>query len=65
MSFEHAFFPEVREEFAPRHVLHEHVDVFGVLGKSSEVDLDEDISTMKGCEIELKILYSLLMWSTC
>lgn len=53
------------EELTPRHVLHEHVEVAGVLRESLEVDLRGGRGTMKGWEMELKMRYSLEMWSTC
>lgn len=65
MGFEHPFFAEVSKQLSSRNIFHEHVDVFGGLGKSREVDLSWLRLTMKGWEMELRILYSLLMWSTC
>jgi hypothetical protein len=65
VRLEHAFLAEVREELTSRNVLEEHVELSCVLRESLEGDLDGRRDTIKGCEIELRIRYSLAMWSTC
>jgi hypothetical protein len=65
VGFEHAFLAEMVEEFSSGDVFHEHVDIFGVLGDTFEINLNGGGGTIKGWLIELRILYSLEMWSTC
>jgi hypothetical protein len=55
----------MREQLPAGDVLQKHVEVSTVLGQSFEVDLGLMDVTMKGWEMELRILYSLEMWSTC
>lgn len=65
MGLEHALFPEMREEFSSGDVLHEDVEIAGVLGEALEVDLNKKDTTMKGWLMLLRMRYSLEMWSTC
>lgn len=65
MGLEHAFLSQMREQLATGDILQKHVYIPTVLGQSFEVDLHVMRGTIKGWLMELSILYSLAMWSTC
>jgi len=65
MRFKHTLLPQMREKFSSRYVFQKHVETTWVLRNALEIDLNHMDDTMNGCEIELSILYSLDMWSTC
>lgn len=65
MGLEHTLFAQMSEEFSPRHIFHEDVKTAWVLSDSFEINLRQATSTIKVWFIELSILYSLDMWSTC
>lgn len=55
MGFEHAFLSQMGEKLPARHILHEKVNIFGVLVDAFEVDLAKWKYTMKGWEMDLRI----------
>lgn len=61
MRLEHALFPQMGEKLPAGDVLQEHVELSGVLSESLEADLNGMGCTMKGCEMELRMRYSLAM----
>lgn len=65
MGFEHAFFSEMIEKLPSWDELQKHVDELRVLSDSFEIHLRQTKLTMNGWFIELRILYSFEMWSTC
>ena len=65
VRFEHALLAKVREQLSSGNVFQEHVQLPTVLGEPFEGDLRGLCGTMNGCVSELRILYSLAMWSTC
>jgi hypothetical protein len=53
------------EELTARHELKKQVDVLGSLGSCFKINLDNYLDTIKGWLTVFKILYSLIIWSTC
>ena len=61
-----AYPSEVGEEFSSCNILEHEVQEFRVLAVSVHADLDiRYLCTIRGCEIELRILFSEITWSTC